>query len=97
MTNVLPAKILNRKKIGFRVPFNEWFRGPLRDFLRDLLTSSTSQIAGICEPEVLQHFVREHIEGSQNHERILWSLSNLEMFLRAFKPSGIEPLQARAA
>ncbi|MBV9938126.1 MAG: asparagine synthase (glutamine-hydrolyzing) [Acidobacteriaceae bacterium] len=97
MATVLPEKILNRKKIGFRVPFNEWFRGPYSGLLRDLLTSDASQVATICDPKILHVLVREHIEGTQNHERVLWSLSNLEMFLRAFRPSGIEAGHARAA
>ena len=29
-------------------------------------------------------------KGWQNHERILWSLINLEIFLRVFKPSQVE-------
>jgi asparagine synthase (glutamine-hydrolysing) len=32
--HLLPPKILHRPKIGFRVPVNEWFRGPMRDYRR---------------------------------------------------------------
>ena len=32
MNKVLPTEILRRKKVGFRVPFGEWFRGPQREF-----------------------------------------------------------------
>jgi asparagine synthase (glutamine-hydrolysing) len=97
MSKVLPAKILNRKKIGFRVPFNEWFRGPFSALLRDLLTSDQSQVLQICNPHALRKLVSEHIAGRQNHERILWSLGNLEMFFRIYKPTGIEAAHAEAA
>jgi asparagine synthase (glutamine-hydrolysing) len=97
MANILPPRILDRKKIGFRVPFNEWFRGPFSDILRDLLTSDASQVARICQPKILYNLVYEHIAGRQNHERILWSLANLEMFFRAFNPCGIEAMRASAA
>lgn len=97
MAKVLPPEILNRKKIGFRVPFNEWFRGPYRQHIRDMLTSETSHVARICDGKLVRRLVGEHLAGHQNHEKILWSLTNLEIFLRTFKPSGLEILEADAA
>jgi asparagine synthase (glutamine-hydrolysing) len=97
MAKVLPPEILNRKKIGFRVPFNEWFRGPYRQHIRDMLTSEASHVARICNGKLVRRLVGEHLAGHQNHEKILWSLTNLEIFLRTFKPSGLEILEADAA
>ncbi len=42
-THLLPAKILKRPKVGFRVPVNDWFRGPLQGYLRDHLQGPRSQ------------------------------------------------------
>jgi asparagine synthase (glutamine-hydrolysing) len=97
MRSALPPHILARKKIGFRVPFNEWFRGPYRDLLRDMLTSDQSTVARLCRHSVLRRLTDEHIAGKQNHEKILWSLTNLEMFLRTFKLDGLESVYAEAA
>src|SRR4029078_6243328 len=36
---LLPQRILKRPKVGFRVPVNEWFRGSMRGFLMDHLSS----------------------------------------------------------
>jgi asparagine synthase (glutamine-hydrolysing) len=33
----------------------------------------------------LRRLVAEHLSGRQNHEKVLWSVINLEMFLRTFK------------
>ena len=38
----------------------------------------------------LRSLLNEHVEGWQNHERVLWSLISLEIFLRVFKPSQVE-------
>jgi asparagine synthase (glutamine-hydrolysing) len=97
MAKALPPAILSRRKIGFRVPFNEWFRGPYRDFVRDMLASGASDVARTCDRKVVQRLVDEHLSGRDNHERILWSLINLEMFLRTFKPSGLDAVYTRAA
>jgi asparagine synthase (glutamine-hydrolysing) len=85
MDKILPAEIVRRKKVGFRVPVGEWFRGPYRDFVQDMLVSETSSLAQMINAAKLRRLVTEHLNGQQNHEKILWSLTNLEMFLRTFK------------
>ncbi len=90
MRKLLPSGTLYRKKVGFRVPFGRWLRGPYRDFAQDMLESEASYIACICNRAKLSKLLSEHLEGRQNHERILWSLINLEIFLREFKPSQLE-------
>jgi asparagine synthase (glutamine-hydrolysing) len=97
MEKVLPPEVLTRRKIGFRVPFNEWFRGPYRDFVLDALASDASEVGRICNKPFVRRLVAEHLEGRQNHEKILWSLTNLELFLRTFKPSGLQAVRAEAA
>jgi asparagine synthase (glutamine-hydrolysing) len=90
MRKLLPDGILYRKKVGFRVPFGRWLRGPYRDFAQDMLESDASYITRICNRAKLSQLLSEHLEGRQNHERVLWSLINLEIFLREFKPSQLE-------
>ena len=98
MEKLLPPSILQRKKVGFRVPFGRWVKGPYRDFARDMLDSDASRLAQICSRAKLSSLLNEHVEGWQNHERVLWSLINLEIFLRVFKPAqGEEPFELRRA
>lgn len=85
MNKILPPEILRRKKVGFRVPVGEWFRGPYRALLKDMLVSETSSVAQLVSGPKLRRLVTEHLDGRQNHERVLWSLTNLEMFLRTFR------------
>ncbi len=70
MSKILPRKILQRKKVGFRVPFGRWVRGPYCDFVHDMLDSETSVVARICNRAKLASLVAEHVNGRQNHERI---------------------------
>jgi asparagine synthase (glutamine-hydrolysing) len=89
MTKVLPASILERKKVGFQVPFGDWIRGAHSEQILDLLTGPQSTIARLCKPETLQRLISEHMNHRQNHQNILWSFANLEMFIRTFRPTGI--------
>jgi asparagine synthase (glutamine-hydrolysing) len=97
MKSILPPEILNRPKVGFRVPFNEWFRGAYAPVVRDMLTSSASSVRRICRPDQLDHLVNEHLQGRRNNEKVLWSLMNLELFLRLYKPHGAAELSQDAA
>ena len=85
LSRLLPREILTRKKVGFRVPLNNWFRGPYRDLVGDLLESGASETRRhllMLPPWLRQRAPR----CEQNHERVLWMLANLELFLRTFKP-----------
>ena len=66
------------------MPVNEWFRGPLKEHLRDHLLGTDSRTRGYYEPRALEKTVNEHVEGRQNHEKLLWSLLNLEIWHRQY-------------
>ena len=84
MKRLLPAAILNRPKVGFRVPVNEWFRGPMRDYLYEHLLSAGSRTRDYYRADVLERLFKEHVDGKQNHEKLLWSLLNLEIWHRQY-------------
>jgi asparagine synthase (glutamine-hydrolysing) len=81
---LLPERILTRPKVGFRVPVNRWFRGEMRDYLLDHLQSGSSMTRHYFDRPVLDRVLAEHIEGKQNHEKLLWSLLNLEIWHRQY-------------
>lgn len=35
----------------------------------------------------LEALIHEHLKGQRNHEKLLWALLNLEIFVRQLKPS----------
>jgi asparagine synthase (glutamine-hydrolysing) len=84
MRRVLPERILTRPKVGFRVPVNAWFRGGMRDFLRDHLLGTDSATRQYYDARQLRRVLDEHIGGRQNHEKLLWSLLNLELWHRRY-------------
>jgi asparagine synthase (glutamine-hydrolysing) len=84
MKRLLPAAILKRPKVGFRVPVNEWFRGPMRDYLYEHLLSVDSRTRDYFHTDVLERLLKEHVDGRQNHEKVLWSLLNLEIWHRQY-------------
>jgi len=82
MKRLLPKSILERPKVGFRVPVNEWFRGPMKDYLYDHLTGADSMTRDYYRSDKLQDILKDHVTGRQNHEKVLWCLLNLEIWHR---------------
>jgi asparagine synthase (glutamine-hydrolysing) len=78
----LPAELLQQPKRGFGVPLALWFRGSLRSFLWDHLTSASFLNRGIVSPEFVRYLLREHDRGRRNNYHHLWKLLMLELWFR---------------
>ena len=81
---LIPDRILERPKVGFRVPVNAWFRGDMRDYLLDHLQNGASLTRAYFDARALDQVLAEHVNGKQNHEKLLWSLLNLEIWHRQY-------------
>jgi asparagine synthase (glutamine-hydrolysing) len=84
MQQVLPAQIMSRDKVGFRVPVNEWFRSSMREYVYDHLTGEGSLTRHYYRRKPLDTILREHVTGRHNHEKTIWSLLNLEIWHRIY-------------
>jgi asparagine synthase (glutamine-hydrolysing) len=78
----LPHEIMYRPKMGFAVPLAQWFRGPLRQRMRDSVLGETLAGTGIFEREVLEKIIDDHQRGARDHSSPLWTLLMFEAFLR---------------
>ncbi|MBN7797446.1 XrtA/PEP-CTERM system amidotransferase [Parahaliea mediterranea] len=86
----LPRDILYRPKMGFGVPLGNWFRGPLKQRLRQALLEGGLADSGLFDAAYLERLVREHQSGLREHSAPLWSLL---MFQAAVKDDdfGLQP------
>ena len=82
--SLIPERILDRPKVGFRVPVNQWFRTNMRGYLAEHLQSAGSKTRSYYDPKVLDGVVSDHVQGRQNHEKLLWALLNLEIWHRHY-------------
>jgi len=78
----LPDDILYRPKMGFAVPLSSWFRGPLKDRVREALSSKRLADTNIFDMKFVNKLVNEHQSGAREHSAALWSLLMFESFLR---------------
>ncbi len=80
--DLLPREIWNRRKMGFGVPLDHWFRNELRDLTRDTLLAPEARCLRFFRREAIEQLFREHIEHRFDHAPRLWSLAFLELWLR---------------
>lgn len=78
----LPEEILHRQKMGFGVPIANWFRGPLRQHVREVVLGERLSDSGIFDRSILQQLVDEHQSGAREHSAVLWALLMFDGFLR---------------
>jgi asparagine synthase (glutamine-hydrolysing) len=79
----LPHDILYRQKMGFAVPLASWFRGPLREKIRNNILGSTMMDSGLFEPAYLKAMVDQHQSGRRDHSAAIWTLLMFEEFLNS--------------
>ena len=84
MRGVLPPAILKRRKMGFGVPIDRWFRHELRDMAYDVLLDRTSRERGLFRPAAVRAYLDAHVRGRAHHHARLWSLLMLELWHRTF-------------
>lgn len=78
----LPQDVLYRPKMGFSVPLARWFRGPLKQRVRDAVLGERLLATGWFNPAYLRHLVEAHQSGARDYSAPLWTLLMFEAFLR---------------
>ncbi|MGH3783271.1 MAG: asparagine synthase (glutamine-hydrolyzing) [Pseudonocardiaceae bacterium] len=79
----LPSRLVHQRKRGFRAPVAALLRGPLREWLTDLLAADTIRESGLFRPEAVASLLADHLTGRADHHRPLWSLACLQSWLLA--------------
>ena len=79
---LLPLEIRTRPKMGFGVPLDRWFRGPLAGELREVLLDPGCRSRELFRIERVTQLINEHTSGSRDHAYRLWSLLMLELWFR---------------
>jgi asparagine synthase (glutamine-hydrolysing) len=76
----LPAEVIHRKKMGFGVPIDHWFRNELRGLVRDTLLSSRALERGYFRKAYVEEILRRHDNPGESWHYLIWNLLMLEMW-----------------
>jgi asparagine synthase (glutamine-hydrolysing) len=83
-SDLVPAEIDKRPKTGFGVPLDAWFRGELRDYVRDQLLGSATKSQPYLERGAVGQLIEAHQQGRINAGHRLWTLVCFERWLQCY-------------
>jgi asparagine synthase (glutamine-hydrolysing) len=80
MRGWLPDEIIDGRKQGFELPVARWLRTDLAPFMREVLLDPAAAERGWARPREVASLIDEHVAGTVDHGRKLWSLLALELW-----------------
>lgn len=78
---LVPQDLVDRPKMGFSVPVDQWLRGPLKDWAEPLIEPARLKSEGYLNPALVTHKWRQHQSGRRNEARALWSVLMFQSWL----------------
>lgn len=83
----LPPNAIDKRKLGFQLPFAEWFKGDFSDFAQEAWQESGAARSGYLRPEAVDTLFAEHRAGVANHGRILYAIAMFGCWWQDMKTS----------
>jgi len=77
----VPKGLVERPKVGFGVPLNDWLRRELRDWAEDLLAPAALADTGLLNPKVIRNCWAEHLSGRRGYGYRMWPILMLQAWL----------------
>lgn len=85
---MLGSETVDRPKMGFSIPLDEWFRGPLREMTEDTLFAPDAFTSTVLDTAGVRGVWRSHQSGLRKFGPMLWALLVLEQWGRNFLSTG---------
>jgi asparagine synthase (glutamine-hydrolysing) len=87
---IVPAHVLHRPKLGFPVPIRHWLQaGELLDWAHEML--GATQADELIDVGAVRRMLDEHLAGSSDHSRRLWTVLIFMLWHAIFVERSIVP------
>lgn len=84
MKDILPRKVLNKKKHGFGVPLSQWLlqEPRMKELMKDVMNDSRTRQRGYFQPKFYDRMMKLHVQDPSFCGEIVWYLMALELWHR---------------
>jgi asparagine synthase (glutamine-hydrolysing) len=82
-SNKVPKEILYRRKTGFPVPYESWFRNDLKNNISDILMDKRTLQRGYFKKKAIENLIKQN-STQVDYSREIFSLLVLELWHRIF-------------
>lgn len=80
----VPASLIDRPKMGFSIPLDQWLRGSLRGWAEDLLNEQQLREQGFFDATAIRKTWHQHLHGASFGHR-LWSVLMFQAWLHTWE------------
>lgn len=87
LRGIVPDFVLDGKKTGFGVPYENWIKGPLYEMYQDSISSKEFNDLELFNRPTLDKYMKEHKEGKENNGFILWKVFQFALWTSKYKMS----------
>ncbi len=81
--DLVPARVMDRPKMGFTPPVASWLRQEVRPLVTDQLLAP-GPFYEVIQADTVAWLVRQHLDGQSAHGKALWTLLSLRLWWDAF-------------
>ena len=85
-SDLIPAGIIGREKLGFGVPLCRWFREEWAVIVKERLLDGLAVKKGYLDRTRLAHLIESHQNSEEDNSYILWSMLVLELWFEKSLP-----------
>jgi asparagine synthase (glutamine-hydrolysing) len=73
-------EFIYRKKQGFSLPLERWFRGELQDYVNDQLLTDTAGLDRFFNLDYIERLLNEHNQEQEDHSGTIWKLLSFKIW-----------------
>ncbi len=68
----IPESIMNRPKMGFGIPLEDWMGKDLKDLFMNTMNTKSISDSGVLQPKVVEHMVNTFMSGKLEQFQRIW-------------------------
>ncbi|MEO6838836.1 MAG: asparagine synthase (glutamine-hydrolyzing) [Ginsengibacter sp.] len=82
VNDYVPAKLMDRPKMGFGVPVFDWLRNELKYYIDEYMSEEAFKKHGLFKMEEIQAITHHFLNGDKNYNSLFWYLLVFQMWYK---------------